>query len=149
MTVPILLLGACMCPVLFAPSCWGQSKTPEELISFLAFQSDRSDKQAFQLGIFTCGMDSPSREATRALIRFGDSALPNIEAALGSLETRGQESEFGEGFTWILDAYAVIRHRGAFPRLRAMMAKSQASIFSDPNGERHRDIAWNNVVRRK
>jgi hypothetical protein len=74
-------------------------------------------------------MDSPSREATRALIRFGDSALPNIEAALGSLEARGEESEFAEGFTWILDAYAVIRHRGAFPRLRAMMANPKLVSF--------------------
>jgi hypothetical protein len=66
---------------------------------------------------------SPSEEILRQekialeLTNLGNTALPEIEQALMSIERRGQSSQFFPGLGWLLDAYVHIRRQGAFSRM--------------------------------
>jgi hypothetical protein len=56
----------------------------------------------------------------QGLVKLGASAIPDIDAALDSIEKRGRDSEFLNGSDALLSAYARIKGPAAFPRLRQM-----------------------------
>jgi hypothetical protein len=55
-----------------------------------------------------------------SLVKLGPPAIPDIDAALDSLEKRGFGSEFIRGSDGLLIAYARIKGPAGFPRLRQM-----------------------------
>jgi len=54
------------------------------------------------------------------LPKLGTAALPDINAALDSIEKSGNSSKFATNSNWLLYAYAKIKGAAAFPRLRKM-----------------------------
>ena len=106
-------------------------QSPAELIRFLTYQSGRP--QGLRGIVFSCGSsiaqyreDHPVAEA---LVKMGGSAIPDLEAALDSIEARGGKSEFAFNSGWLLDAYARIKGPAAFPRLRTMFSNPQLTLF--------------------
>jgi len=74
--------------------------------------------------IFGCGRqraeDKKNRPVADALVKFGDSAVPDLEEAFNSIEERGQESPFAYNSEWLLEAYARIRRSAAYAPLQRM-----------------------------
>jgi hypothetical protein len=63
--------------------------------------------------------------AIRALVGLGASAIPDLEAAFDVIEARGLESGIA-GHEWpLFRAYAEIKGRAAYPRLRKMVGSPQ------------------------
>jgi hypothetical protein len=93
-------------------------KSAPELVEFLTYRSfDRLGKAV----AFQCGLYKEDRAAAISLARLGQPALPSIEAALDSVgQYRPPDLAVGSG--WFLAAYASIKGRDAFPRLRRMAA---------------------------
>ena len=98
-----------------------EEKSPSELIRFLTYQSDRPGKETTLLGLRSCGTTPPDLAATRSLVEFGVSAIPDLERALSSIEKRGERSEFAFNGGWLLLAYAKINGPAAYPRLQRMI----------------------------
>ncbi len=74
--------------------------------------------------IFSCGRqraeDEKNRPVADALVKFGDSAVPDLEEAFNSIEERGQESPFAYNSEWLLEAYVRIRRSAAYAPLQRM-----------------------------
>ena len=91
-----------------------------DLIKRLTYQSTDS----LALGLFRCGRafaaDQENRIIADALVDRGTLALPDIERALSTIKKDGESSQFAYNSEWLLEVYARIRGRAAFPRLRAM-----------------------------
>jgi hypothetical protein len=92
-----------------------------DLIRQLTYQSQRPAKQAFLLGLSTCGDREDDRAIARALLANGASAVPDIEKALGSLSREGELSRFAPNAGLLIFVYSRLRGPAALPRLRAMM----------------------------
>jgi hypothetical protein len=102
-------------------SSQAQQESPRDLVMFLTCQSDRPGKAPFLMGISSCGSATADYSAAKSLARWGTAAIPDIEAALNSIEQHGESSEFALGAEWLLAAYAQIQGSAAYPRLRRMM----------------------------
>jgi|SRR5579863_1903270 len=117
-----VLLGLWMatCPISHA-----QEQPASELVGFFASRSDGPV-------IFTCGRarveDEKNRSVADALVKLGDSAIPDLEVAFDSIEERGRESAFGFNAGWLLEAYARIKGPAAFAGLQRMRS-SQKTTF--------------------
>ena len=98
-----------------------QGKSPEDLVDFLTYRSERSGRELALLGMSSCGQFGADREAARSLVKIGAPALPGIERALDSIETLGERSEFAFNSGWLVAAYAGIKGLGAYPRLQRML----------------------------
>jgi hypothetical protein len=106
-----------------------EERSPSELIRFLTYQSDRPDKERTLLGLHSCGSTLPDLAATRSLVEFGDSAIPDLEGALSSIEKRGERSEFAFNGGWLLVAYAKIEGPAAYPRLQRMIGSPNLAFL--------------------
>ena len=99
-------------------------KSPAQLIRYLAYQDGRRTNPARELGQLDCGMEyeeaREDRAAAAALVKFGPAAMPNIGAALDSIEQRGERSESYPAVGWLLYSYAKIQGKLALPRLNAI-----------------------------
>jgi hypothetical protein len=120
--------------VLLSASCAiGQTepRSASDLIQYLNYQSYRPDKHGVKAdettGLFSCGPaageDRDDRALTRSMVRLGASAVPALEEALDSFETRGEKSEVAFKAGWLLLAYAGIHGPAAVPRLRRLYDK--------------------------
>lgn len=114
-------------------SAMGQTEpqSPADLIRFLTYQSGRP--RGLRGIVFSCGSsiaqyreDHPVAEA---LVKMGGSAIPDLQAALDSIESSGGKSEFAFNSGWLLDAYARIKGPAAFPHLRSMFSNPQLTLF--------------------
>ncbi len=117
--------------LLLRGSAAGQTKdqTASDLIRFLTYQNDRQEVTAGTCGDFIASA-LQDRAAARALVSLGSVALPYLETAIDSIETRGPDSEFHYNASWLLLAYAKIRGPAAFPRLREMCGDPNFSDVS-------------------
>jgi len=101
----------------------GTAQTTEQsasdLIKYLTYQTNRPVDVAVSCGVFA-RMDAENRAAAQSLVKLGTSALPDINAALDSIEESGSASKFAPNSGWLLYAYAEIKGRAALPRLRKM-----------------------------
>jgi hypothetical protein len=104
-------------------AAWGQERSPSELVRHLTYESDGPDKLAKEMGLISCGQTAADLSAAKELVKFGDRALPEIEAALDTIETG--EPLFGA--RWLLLAYARIGGQAAYPRLKRMMENPKLS----------------------
>lgn len=95
-----------------------QEKSPSHLIRMLDSTLDRPAIEAESAGLFSCGQHSASRAVAMSLARLGDSAVPALERELAASERLA--SEFRDRSVWLQLAYARIRGRAAYPRLRRM-----------------------------
>ncbi|MFN7923047.1 MAG: hypothetical protein U0Q16_23295 [Bryobacteraceae bacterium] len=77
------------------------------------------------MGLFTCGLANHDRGAMLALASLGKAALPELEAALDSLEAAGNKSPYRLNSHELLEAYARIRGREALPRLERIRARDR------------------------
>ncbi len=96
------------------------SGSPSALIRSLS--KERSKGQPIMV-TFRCGLiNGPlsERRTDRELVQRGRAALPDLDRALGSLETKGSLSEFDENAQWLFFAYARILGPAAAPRLLKM-----------------------------
>src|ERR1700682_6239910 len=64
-------------------------QSPSQAIRFLTYQSDRTEKLVVMMGMEGCGYFEQNRTAAQALVKFGASAIPDLERALDSLDERG------------------------------------------------------------
>jgi len=104
-------------------------RSPSDLIRYLTWQSDRPGREDLAASSNACGTlereGQENQPAIRALVEFGTSAIPDLEAAFDVIEARGLESGFA-GHTWpLFRAYAEIKGPAAYPRLRKMIVSSQ------------------------
>jgi hypothetical protein len=109
--------------LLLARGGTGQTKqrSPGDLIRYLIYQSERPDREASLLGLFSCGHVEEDRAVAASLVKMGISAIPAIEEAIKSIDERGEQSEFAMNAVWLLDAYARIKGPAAQPRLRSLI----------------------------
>ena len=105
-------------------------RPPQELIRFLTYQSGRSKLE--RLGAFSCGSlgrwEQADRETANALVKLGDSALPDLERAFDSILKSGQKSHFAFNSAWLFYAYARLLGRSAYPRLAQLIDSSPADF---------------------
>jgi hypothetical protein len=110
-----------------------KEQSPDNLIRFLTYQSDRPSNLIRDLGLFTCGsanaLARENRAAAASLVRLGASAIPSLEGALDSIEQQGEHSEFSPGALWLLAAYAKIDGPAAYPRLRRMISEPRLDFL--------------------
>jgi hypothetical protein len=104
-------------------------RSPSELIRYLTWQSDRPGREDLAASSNACGTlereGQEDRPAIRALVGFGASAIPDLEAAFDVIEARGLGSGFA-GHEWpLFRAYAEIKGPAAYPRLRKMIRSPQ------------------------
>jgi hypothetical protein len=108
----------------------GASQRKEEssaaLIKFLTHQSDRPDREDVQIGLFSCGQVIADLATAKALADLGDSAISAIEKELDVIEQHGSQWRYGS--RWLQLAYARIKGRAAYPRLRRMEGDPKASL---------------------
>lgn len=121
--VSLVCAFCCLASGVNGPCGEKDDRSAADLIAFLTYQSDRPDKITTLAGMGSCGPGWADRAAGRALVMLGASAIPQIEAALDSIEQRGQASEFSFHAQWLLYTYAGINGRQAYPRLRRMAAR--------------------------
>jgi hypothetical protein len=124
---PPLLLSVLALFAALPQKAVAQESSARELIRFLTYQSDRPEKQAVEMGLFSCGQVPPDRAAAKSLAKLGDPAIPDIEKALDAL--MNNDAAPGLGFEWLAFAYARIRGPAAFPRLRGMPWDSSAEFL--------------------
>ena len=88
------------------------------LIRLLTNQSDRPDKESLEIGLFSCSQVTANLEAAQRLAALGELAVPSIEKELDVIEQDATEGRYGS--RWLELAYARIRGRAAYPRLRRL-----------------------------
>ena len=116
-----LLLG-----IVFAAPAWCQAKqSAEDLIKFLTHQSAGRAQLDEPKGCGPAEQQREDREAGRALISLGASALPALEADFDSIEALGEGSRFSFHDDWLFSVYAHIRGPAAYPRLLRMLYNSK------------------------
>ena len=97
-----------------APAQSGE-RTAREIVNELTYQSGREMPPFLSMGLFTCGSyladEREDRQLTLSLVKLGESAIPEIEAALSSTAGAFQAR-------WLLLAYAQIRGPSAYDHLR-------------------------------
>jgi hypothetical protein len=92
--------------------CRAQQQPPFELIEQLT-----EPTLAREMGLFSCGVFVAEHRAASALAGYREEALPGIEAELDAIEKSGNE---GFGAYWLELAYARIKGRAAYTRLRRL-----------------------------
>lgn len=97
-----------------------QNRSPSDLIEILTNSPDRPGIDAESMGLFSCGQRSAARAVAMSLARLGDAALPAIERELDA--SQSLTHEFRDRSIWLQLAYARIRGRAAYPRLRRLEA---------------------------
>jgi hypothetical protein len=129
--VTVMFLGATSVAAQVEP------KGPAELIRYLTYQADRPDKHGMVKGqsvAFSCGPAlgeaRDNRALTNKLVNFGPSAVPALEVALDSFETRGDQSGVAPEAGWLLLAYARLKGSAAYPRLHRMYANPSLASYS-------------------
>ncbi len=95
-----------------------QPRLPSDLTEILVSSPDRPGITAESMGLFSCGQSSAARAVAMSLARLGDSAVPAIERELDS--SQSLPHEFRDRSIWLQLAYARIRGRAAYPRLRRL-----------------------------
>jgi hypothetical protein len=92
-------------------------QSASDLIAFLTYQSGRR----FNPDMSICGYLAALEDerATGSLVELGASANPDLEKELDPLE-KSTEAPYFSGAGWLLQAYAEINGRSAYPRLRRM-----------------------------
>jgi hypothetical protein len=97
-----------------------RSETPSALIRSLSIERRKGDPIIFS---FRCGMiNGPmwERRTARELVQLGRTAVPFIERAFDSIESKGWQSSLYENAGWLFFAYARILGPAAVPRLQRM-----------------------------
>jgi hypothetical protein len=112
--IRILLFFSCLA----LPQASSQVEEASALIDFLANRTDRPDKAAIEVGVFSCGQVAANLEAACKLADLGQPAVPRIEAELDVIEAYRDRWEYGAN--WIALALARIKGSGAYPRLRKL-----------------------------
>jgi hypothetical protein len=122
--------------MLFAGQCWGQAKeqSPSDFIALLADTSFGRDDAIFDCGSLAAGTEK-RRGWARSLAALGPPAVPAIEEALNSAEKEGMQSKFAPGAGWLSLAYAKVRGRAAFPKLRELLGNPRLEPFQNMLGE--------------
>lgn len=118
------LLAACAWLAL-AGSATGQVQlpTPEEVIEFLTYQTDRPGRAEYLMGLASgCPDEREDRVAAALLVSLGPSAVPRIQQAIVSIDTEGRQSPFATNSRWLLYSYAKIAGEAALPTLLKMLA---------------------------
>jgi hypothetical protein len=109
------ILNLCICCLSFADGrCQASDQSVAGIINFLTGPTDASSPLNKDLA----RSPDADRAAATALAEFGSGALPDIERALETLQTAGRPAL--RNAKWLLFAYARIKGRSAFQRLRAM-----------------------------
>ena len=96
-------------------------QSPSDLISFLT--------DPYRHVTFRCGLVSTDRAAAASLAKLGDAALPSLERAFDSLDSRGERSEFATSAGWLALAYAKIKGPDAYPRLARLIANPKLAFL--------------------
>ncbi len=99
------------------------SESPSALIRSLS--KERPKGQPIVVD-FSCGLISGplwERRTASELVQFGRTAVPDLDRAFDSVESRGWESSLYENAQWLYFAYARILGPAAAPRLQRMMHK--------------------------
>jgi hypothetical protein len=121
--VGIASLGSTMCEA--------QANTPSALIKILS----QRGAPTLTDNTFSCGSlyedSESSRVTTMALVKLGHSAVPDIEAALDSIQRGGVRSDLAYRGGWLLFAYAKILGPTAYPRLRSMIASPDLGFLQN------------------
>ena len=116
-------------PCLGIGSGQAQEQAAAAIIADLTYQSDLRPSGGF----FTCGSMYAemleNRRLAESLVKLGDSALPDIERVLDSVEQEGLRSQFGPFAGWVVFAYAKITGAAAYPRLRTMMGNPKLEFL--------------------
>lgn len=111
--------------------CQPREQSASDLVRLLTAPSARPDNLLAH-GIFDCASamaeDRADRRLVEALAKMGESAIPDIEAALDSLEVPTAKSGPVLNSGRLLAAYARIRGPAAFPRLRRMLANPRLAF---------------------
>jgi hypothetical protein len=106
-----------------------QGDSAGEIIRFLTYQTGRPGKLAAEMGLFGCGGGADDRAAEASLVRLGDTAVPDLESALGSLEQSGQSSAFALNGGRLPLAYAKIKGGSARERLLELDRRPQLAFL--------------------
>ncbi len=115
--------------LLAAATAEAQGESPDEIIRFLTYQTDRSGKLAVEMGLFGCGGGADDRAAEESVVRLGGAAGPELETALVSLESSGDSSPFALNAGWLPVAYAKIKGRSASDRLLELEREPQLAFL--------------------
>ena len=99
-------------------------QSPEELVKFLTYQTGPPRP------IIGSGIGARRGRAALQLVRLGRTSLPAIQKALDSIETQGRKARESPGARWLLYAYASIKQREAFPRLRRMRVNPRLAFLA-------------------
>jgi hypothetical protein len=103
--------------IVFLPAASAaQESQALELIQVLTYASDRPGKEAVMLGMFSCGANEDLAIA-KQLLKLGVTAIPDLEAAIGSIANKGERSEFSYNGQLLPLIYAHIRGNDAYDRL--------------------------------
>jgi hypothetical protein len=106
---------------LLAGSVFSQPRSPSDLIKYITFQVDRPGREAFLMGMFSCGQGADDGDAVQSLVDLGTSAVPELEKAFRSLQSEGERSRFAPNSSTLLLVYARIQGRAAYPWLEKMV----------------------------
>ena len=88
-----------------------------DLVRYLTYQADR----VHPLHLNGCADPKEYRDAAHSLVALGASAVPEIESALRSLQSRGQQMGGAFNSRWLLFAYARIKGTAAYRQFQAMI----------------------------
>jgi hypothetical protein len=114
----LLLLG-----LMLTDRAWCQppKQSAEELIRFLTHQAPGQTQAAEPVGCGDTKEKQDDREGEEALVGLGASAVPALEVAFDSIQALGEESHFAFDDAWLMNAYARIMGRAAYPRLLRLL----------------------------
>lgn len=125
------IIGCCV-------ACAAQEQSAAELIRSL---TRLSDLEAMGVINNPCGQLMTERRSAMALAALGDAALPDLEKVLDATDAR-QGTSFG--LPWLEMAYARIKGRAAYERLRGLELDSKVGAdgpFGEDSGRRELDSA--------
>jgi len=114
--------------------CIGAGQSQPQEPGAAAIIADLLNHQpGFNGGSFSCGWGYPealeSRKVADSLAKLGDSAVPDIERALDSIEQEGERSRFAPIASWLAYSYVKIKGPSAYPRLRTMIGDSKLDFL--------------------
>lgn len=129
-------LSNCAAPlvmVLCLPCIGAGQSQPQEPGAAAIIADLLNHQPGFNGGSFSCGWGYPealeSRKVADSLAKLGDSAVPDIERALDSIEQEGERSRFAPIASWLAYSYVKIKGPSAYPRLRTMIGDSKLDFL--------------------
>ncbi len=108
----LVVLSLLVAPISARPK--RKRETPEDLVRFFISKEE---------GVGY--IDLKRNRAAMRLVAMGDSALPAVEKALTQLEREGESSQVEPGAYWLLYAYARLKGRAGYDRLKGMLLSPQ------------------------